>query len=47
MFMHGGIRFLYYLSEEHLVKYSYLFNNNKNSFSVHSLLLLKCHKHSQ
>ena len=28
--MFGGFRFLYYLSKEHLVWSSHLFNNNKN-----------------
>ena len=30
MFMYGGYRFLYDLSEEHLVYSSYLLNNNQN-----------------
>ena len=30
MFIYGGFRFLYYLSEEHLVYFSHLFNKNQN-----------------
>ena len=36
MLLCSGFRFLHYLSEEHLIQSSHLFNGNQNMFSVSS-----------